>query len=69
MEAPKPILAITPGKESENITFIEDLNIKYNNKDYKMQFGIREYLDQKEMIIRIIPKDNEEYNFQFLFSK
>ena len=42
MEAAKPIKFETPSESSieEKIDFIEELTIKKNNEEYKVQFGI-----------------------------
>ena len=66
MEAPKPF-AYEP--KQKRINFIEELFINYNNKDYKIQLGIFENIDENEMIIRIAPKnDNGYYYFENIYN-
>jgi hypothetical protein len=66
MEAPKPF---DYEPKQKRINFIEELFINYNNKDYKIQLGIFENIDENEMIIRIAPKnDNGYYYFENIYN-
>ena len=57
MEAAAPIKIETPKPsiEEDKINFIEELLIKNENNEYKIQFGITE--NKNELVIRIISKD------------
>ena len=57
MEAAAPIKIETPKPsiEEDKINFIEELLIKNENNEYKIQFGITE--NKNELVMRIISKD------------
>ncbi len=52
MEAAEPIKYVTPSENlvEEKINFIEELNIKENNKEYKIKLGIKE--NQNYLVIK-----------------
>ena len=55
MDAPKPLTPETKGNEKlSNFNMIEELDIKQNDKNYKIQLGINEYDNPNEMIIKVI---------------
>ena len=71
MEAPKPISPdFQTSLDSKKINFIEELIIKQENKDYKIQFGINDSNNQNEIIINVISCENKTYfSFQNIFTQ
>ena len=68
MDAPNPFTTIS-GNNEEKINIIEELNIKSQNKEYILQFGLNDY-DQNEMIIKINQINPKEFfYFQNKFSQ
>ena len=68
MDAPNPFTTIS-GNNEEKINIIEELNIKSQDKEYILQFGLNDY-DQNEMIIKINQINPKEFfYFQNKFSQ
>ena len=61
MEPPK---ANTPDNSHlKDTNFIEDLIIKQDNKEYKIQFGINNFFAKDELAIKVCPNRSKEYYF------
>ena len=61
MEPPK---ANTPDNlHLKDINYIEDLIIKQDNKEYKLQFGISKFFGKDELAIKVCSNRSKEYYF------
>ena len=48
---------------AENINFIEELVIKQENKEYKIQFGVNGSTNVNEIILKVTPNNDEFFYF------
>ena len=62
MEAAKPIIE-TITKNNEEINYIQELEIKKENKEYKIQFVVNESYNQNKMILKVFQNNSKEYYY------